>query len=85
MRRILIVEARELRDKVQINRVRRLVALLGDDDLGFGLVGLRHFLGPVVLGLAMDEGHHIGVLLNRSDECPSDLIAGCVALLVNER
>src|SRR3954469_19473685 len=59
-----IVETGELGDEVEIHRTRRTVALLGEDDFRLGLIGLRHLLVTVVVSLAVDEGHYIGVLLD---------------------
>ena len=55
-----ILEARELFQEGKFDRTRRAVALLRDDDLRLALV----LVGAVVLLLAEDERHDVGVLLN---------------------
>src|SRR5580698_1212326 len=59
-----IVEAREARDEVQMRCAGGSVALLGNVNLRFGAVALAHLLVAVVVGLAMNEGDHVGILLN---------------------
>src|ERR1035438_10184497 len=62
--RIRIVETGEARNEVEVNDAGGAVALLFDDDLGLGFVGLAQLLVAFVVGLAMDESDHVGVLLD---------------------
>ena len=63
-----ILKASTLRQIRKMHGPGRAVALLGDDDLGFILrvrIGLA-ILVAVVIGLAVNEGNHVCILLNRS-------------------
>src|SRR5215213_9220557 len=57
-----IAEAGGLAEEDHLDRARLAVAVLGDDQLREALVLVR---GVVDL-VAVDEGHHVGVLLDRS-------------------
>src|SRR6185437_42793 len=63
-----VLEARELAEIGQMDGAGGAVALLGDDDLGLALrVGiLLAVLVLVVVAVAMDEGDHVGILLDGS-------------------
>ena len=64
MPRIRVVEARESRDEVQLDGAGGTVALFGQDNLRLGPVGVRLLFVAVVVGLAVNEGDYIGVLLD---------------------
>src|SRR2546427_7743904 len=54
-----VLEAGELLDEGELQHTRRSVALLADDDLGHAAV----LVGSLVLLFAVDEDHHVCVLL----------------------
>ena len=60
-----ILEAGEFFFPPQLDFAHRAVPLFGDDDLGQALVLLLLFAAQVVL-FAVDEHHHVGVLLDRA-------------------
>src|ERR1035441_1151216 len=66
MHEVGVLKARVLGDEVKKDSVRGPVTLLGNDDLGLGFFGLGGFLAAVVIGLTVDEGHHVGVLFDRA-------------------
>src|ERR1700761_9178788 len=66
MRNVGILESREPRNEIQMHRARGAVTLLRDDDLGLRTIRLGHLFIAAVIRLAVDEGDHIGVLLDRS-------------------
>src|SRR5665213_3483804 len=57
-----IFKARVVRQIGQMHNAGRPVALLGDNDFR---LALQVFILAVVILLAMDERHHIGILLDR--------------------
>src|SRR6185312_3581971 len=61
-----IIEARESRDEIQKQRPGGPVTLLGDNDLRLGPLRLGHFLVAIVISLAVNECHHVGILLDRA-------------------
>src|SRR5690606_8306129 len=58
-----VIEPRVLAEELELDRARRAVSLLADDDLGQSLV--RRILLVVVL-VAVDEDDHVRVLLDRA-------------------
>src|ERR1035437_4051107 len=62
--RVLIVEAGELGNPVPLNGAGGAVGVVFAAALGLGAVGLGPFSAAVVVGLAVNEGDHGGVLLD---------------------
>src|ERR1700728_1447024 len=58
---IQVGEQGVITEEGDVNRKCWTVALFRDDDLGFAL---ELFVVAIVVLLAMDEGHHVGILLN---------------------
>ena len=58
-----VVEAGETRDEVQLDGSGGAVALLGQDDLRFGAVGVGLLFVAVVIGLAVYVGYYLVVMI----------------------
>src|SRR5579871_4882352 len=61
-----IREACAIRIEIQMHCARRAVTLLGENDLRARLIFLAHLFIAVVIRLAVDERHHIGILFDRA-------------------
>jgi len=52
----------------QFNRFQRTVPVFGNPDMGFTLIALAVFIGSnIIVFRAVEEHHHIGILLNGAD------------------